>query len=155
MLDFELSTNHGLSFEAQSTDASFLLPSMTRKRGQAAGGFFRHIIVSPLRTGVEWMVHEPSAVAKLRLRHGLRFFDAVALDWNRSTDLIAASDLLHAAVIPANRDRSTATSVAAFVTVAAISVIALTPTGAADVNAYAARTDVHTLSQRRCWSRDS
>jgi hypothetical protein len=46
-------------------------------------------------------------------------------------------------------------SVAAFVPVAAISVIALTPTGAADVNAYAARTDVHTLSQRRCRSSGS
>jgi hypothetical protein len=38
MLDFELSTNLGLSFEAQSTGTSFLPPSMTRKRGQAAGG---------------------------------------------------------------------------------------------------------------------
>src|ERR1700757_1705354 len=28
---------------------------------------FRHIIVSPLRTGVGWIVHEPSAVTKLRL----------------------------------------------------------------------------------------
>src|ERR1700757_1616038 len=30
---------------------------------------FRHIIVSPLRTGVGWIVHEPSAVTKLRLLH--------------------------------------------------------------------------------------
>jgi hypothetical protein len=38
MLDFELSTNHGLSFEAQSTGASFLPPSMTRKRSRGHPG---------------------------------------------------------------------------------------------------------------------
>src|SRR5262249_51056100 len=30
---------------------------------------FGHIIVSPFRTGVGWIVHEPSAVTKLRLLH--------------------------------------------------------------------------------------
>ena len=69
MLDFELSTNLGLSFEAQSTGASLLPPSMTRKARPCRRRLFRHIIVSPIRTGVGWMVHEPSAVAKLRLWH--------------------------------------------------------------------------------------
>jgi hypothetical protein len=66
---------------------------------------------------------------------------------SRGPNSIAASDLLHAAIISANRDCPTAmASVAALVTVVAISVAALTPIWAASVNAYTARTDVHALS---------
>jgi hypothetical protein len=58
----------------------------------------------------------------------------------QALNLIPASDLLHAAVISVNRDGPTAmASVAALVSVAIIvSVMALTPTWTAEVNACAA-----------------
>src|SRR5262245_65653013 len=67
--------------------------------------------------------------------------------------LIAASDLLHAAVIPVNRDRPTAkASVAAFVSVAIIvPVMVLTPTWAANVNnAGGSRADIYCTGNCQC-----
>jgi hypothetical protein len=71
----------------------------------------------------------------------------------RGSDLIAASDLLHAAVISANRDRPTVPTVAPFVSVAPTKVSIMAR--AANINAYSVRTDMHALSQCRCWSRDT
>src|SRR5262249_45028904 len=72
-------------------------------------------------------------------------------------NLVAASDLLHAPVIPPNRHCPAAgASVAALISiVVTASVMALSPTRPAQVDAHAARTDVHTLRKRRCGSRGS
>jgi hypothetical protein len=65
--------------------------------------------------------------------------------------LIAPSDLLHAAVISANRDRATVITVAALVSVPFP--ISSVRAGVANIDAYSVRTEVHTLSQCGCWSR--
>src|SRR5262245_20931110 len=63
--------------------------SQARQRGRR---LFSHIFVSPPRTGVGWIVHEPSAITKLRLRH-----DHPAAPIERDGKLVSQSALASSA----------------------------------------------------------
>jgi hypothetical protein len=73
-----------------------------------------------------------------------------------ASNLVAASDLLHAPVIPPNRHCPAAGAAVSPVISIVVSVMPLSPTRPApQVNSDTARPDVHTLSKRRCGSRGS
>jgi hypothetical protein len=73
--------------------------------------------------------------------------------WRIGLMLIAASNSAHASVISLNRDRPATPMGSAFIGIIVVpSVTTLTIAGSADVHSNTARTNVHTLSGRRCWS---
>jgi hypothetical protein len=70
-------------------------------------------------------------------------------------NLVAASDLLHAAVIPPDRHCPAAGAAEPALISIVVAVMALSPTRPAHVNPHASRTNVHTLRKRRYRSRGS